>query len=279
MMPDNSHDLLLAEAVRLGIPSEQAQVFLAADLSCVRSPWDIPGMDVLVARLDAIANDNKRVLLFGDFDTDGATATAVLFAALTRRMPSARRYTPWFREGYGLQAAQVERFAAEGIQVIITIDNGITAHAAVERAQELGLETLIIDHHLLRPDIGAPRTIYIDPPDNVLSASQVGYLAAQALRQTWWGEASHDDGGLAIAAVGAQMDWMPLDVAENRGWIAHAQQVINSPACQGGLALRHRPADANRAWTRPYPSAAVHRFSLWRPDSRRAREASRRPPT
>ena len=240
MMTDKSHGWLLAEVIRLGIPSERAQAFLAADLACVRSPWDIPGMDVLVARLDAMANDNKRVLLFGDFDADGATATAVLFATLARRMPSVRRYIPWFHEGYGLQVAQVERFAAEGIQVIITIDNGITAHAAVERAQELGLETLIIDHHLLRSDIGAPRTIYIDPPDSLLSASQVGYLAAQALRQTWWGEASHDDWGLAIAAVGAQMDWMPLDVAENRGWIARAQQIINSHACPPGLAAIRR---------------------------------------
>ncbi len=128
------------------------------------------------------------------------------------------------------QVAQVERFAAKGIEVIVTIDNGITAHTAVERTVELGVETLIIDHHLPRSDIGAPHTTYLDPPDNVLSASQVGYLVAQALRETWWGEAGHDDGALALAAVGAQMDWMPLNVAENRGWIAHAQRIINAAA-------------------------------------------------
>ena len=197
-------------------------------------------MDALVAQMDAAARAGKRVLLFGDFDTDGTTATAILFATLARKLPSARRYNPWYSEGYGLQVKQVERFAAEGVQVIITIDNGITAHAAVERGLELGIETLIIDHHLPRSDIGAPPTTYIDPPDNVLSASEVGYLVAQALRQTWWGETGHDDWGLAIAAVGAQMDWMPLNVAENRAWVAHAQRVVNSPACPPGLAAVRR---------------------------------------
>ena len=264
VMPDNSY-LLLSEAIRLGIPSDRAHKFLAASLSNVRSPWDIPGMETLVARLDAAAKQDKRLLLLGDFDTDGTTATAVLFATLARRMPSARRYNPWFREGYGLQVAQVERFAAEGIEVIITIDNGITAHAAVERAVELGVETLIIDHHLPRSDIGAPHTTYLDPPDNVLSASQVGYLVAQALRETWWGEAGHDDEGLALAAVGAQMDWMPLNVAENRGWIAHAQRIVNSPRARRGL-----PRFGAR-WaksTHPANCSASVRRSTWESGSR-----------
>lgn len=234
------HSVLMSEAIRLGVPADRVKAFLAADLAAVRSPWAIPGMEALVARFDAAARQGKRLVLFGDFDTDGATATAVLYATLWRRMPSARRYNPWFREGYGLQVAQVERFAAEGVQVIATIDNGITAHQAVERARELGVEILIIDHHLPRSDIGAPHTTYIDPPDNVLSASQVGYLVAQALRETWWGEAGHDDGGLALAAIGAQMDWMPLDIAENRGWVARAQQIIHSPACPPGLAAIRR---------------------------------------
>ena len=233
-------DLLFSEVIRLGIPAERAQAFLSANLSAIRSPWDIPGMDKLVARVDAAASENKTLLLFGDFDTDGTTATAVLYATLARRMPTARRYNPRYHEGYGLQVAQVERFAAEGVHVIATIDNGITAHAAVERARQLGVETLIIDHHLPRADIGAPKTTYIDPPDNVLSASQVGYLVAQALRETWWGESGHEDWGLALAAVGAQMDWMPLDVAENRGWVAHAQQIINSDQCPTGLASIRR---------------------------------------
>src|SRR5512136_366500 len=155
-MSENS--LLLSEAARLGIPSDRVHEFLVASLSNVRSPWDIPGMEALVARLDAAAKQDKRLLLLGDFDTDGTTATAVLFATLARKLPSARRYNPWFREGYGLQAGQVERFAAEGVQVIVTIDNGITAHDAVERARQLGVEVLIVDHHLPRSDIGPPRT-------------------------------------------------------------------------------------------------------------------------
>lgn len=238
-----SPSLLLSEVIRLGIPPDHAEAFISADLSAVRSPWSIPGMDTLAARLDAAARQDKHVLLLGDYDTDGVTATAIVFATLARRMPSARRYNPWYREGYGLHVEQVEQFAAQGVQVIVTIDNGITAHDAVERGKQLGVETLIIDHHLPRPDIGPPLTTTIDPPDNVLSASQVGCLAAQALRETWWGETGHDDWGLALAAVGAQMDWMPLDIAENRGWVAHAGQTINSPACPAGLAAVRRALD------------------------------------
>lgn len=229
-------NLLASELARLGLPPDRAPAFLAANLSDVRSPWTIPGMRQVVERFDDAARQGRQVLLFGDFDTDGATATAVLFSTLARRMPLARRYNPLFSEGYGLQPEQVDRLAAEGVQLIATIDNGITAHPAVARARELGVETILIDHHLPRSDIGPPPTTFVDPPDHVLSASQVGYLVAQALRETWWGEGGHDDWGLALAAVGAEMDWMPLDIPENRGWVAHAQAVINGPGCPQGLA-------------------------------------------
>jgi single-stranded-DNA-specific exonuclease len=218
-----------------GFSPQRADALATAGPEQIRSPWDVPGMDALSARLAQALRRREPLLLFGDFDTDGVTGSAVLFHTLSRYSDRVHRYSPPYREGYGLHVDQVERFADQGDRLIVTVDTGITSHRGVERAQELGLEVLITDHHLPREDLGPPNTLLINPPDHLLSGAQLAYLAAQALRQHLGEGGDHDPGGLAVAGVGAQTDWVPADEPETRAWVAMAHRVINSPGCPRGL--------------------------------------------
>jgi single-stranded-DNA-specific exonuclease len=220
-----------------GIPPETAVALATAGPEQIRSPWDVPGMEALSERLAEALRSGEPILLFSDFDTDGVTGSAVLFHTLSRHSEQVRRYNPLYREGYGLHVEQVERFAGQGVRLIVTVDTGITSHRGVERAREMGLEVLITDHHLPREDLGPPEALAIDPPDHVLSGAQLAYLTAQALRQRLEGADGHDAWGLALAGVGAQVDWVPVDEPETRAWAARAQQVINSPECPRGLKI------------------------------------------
>ncbi|MGB9722437.1 MAG: DHH family phosphoesterase [Chloroflexia bacterium] len=218
-----------------GFSPDRAGALATANLECLRSPWSIPGMEALVERLVRALRRGEPLLLFGDFDTDGVTGSAVLFPLLAGHGRRVHRYNPSYREGYGLHVEQVERFARQGIAVILTVDSGISSHEAVERARQLGLEVLITDHHLLRPDLGPPPTLWVDPPDHLLSGAQLAYLLFLALRERLEGVAGHDSRGLALSALGAQMDWVPVDEPETRAWVARAQAIINSADCPGEL--------------------------------------------
>lgn len=227
----------------------KARSLSEAGLEHIRSPWHIPGMDTLADRLVRALQQEEPLLLFGDFDTDGVTGSAVLFHTLSRYSGQVHRYNPWYHEGYGLYPEQVERFAQAGIRAILTVDTGITSHQAVARASELGLEVLITDHHLPREGLGPPDALYIDPPDHLLSGAQLAYLTAQSLRERIEGAPGHDAWGLALAAVGAQMDWTPVDEPETRAWVAAAHRIINNAACPAGLrtlrALQEEPYTAS----------------------------------
>ncbi len=227
----------IAAALRrcYGFSPDKASALATAGLEQIRSPWSIPGMEALVERLVQSLRRQEPLLVFGDFDADGVTGSAILFQALSAHSEHVQRYNPFYREGYGLHISQVERFAEQGIRLIVTVDTGISSRQAVERARQLGLGVLITDHHLPPEDPGPPDTPWIDPPDHILSGAQLAYMVAWALRQRLGGAAEHDAWGLALSAVGAQMDWVPVDTPETRAWVAHGHSVINSPACPQGL--------------------------------------------
>lgn len=214
-----------------GFSPDKARALATAGPEQIRSPWSVPGMEALVERLVRALRKGEPLLLFGDFDTDGVTGCAILFPFLARRGRGIHRYNPTYREGYGLRVEQVERFARQGIAVVLTVDSGISSHEAVERARQLGMEVLITDHHLLREDLGPPPTLWVDPPDHLLSGAQLAYLLFLALRERMEGRAGHDPRGLALSALGAQMDWVPVDEPETRAWVAQAQAIIHSADC------------------------------------------------
>jgi single-stranded-DNA-specific exonuclease len=223
-----------------GFAKTKAYALAAAGPDQIRSPWDVPGMEPLVERIVRALDREEPLLVFGDFDTDGLTGTVLLFTLLARYSKKVHRYNPLYRENYGLHAAQVERFAHQGIRVIVTVDTGITSHEAVEKARQLGIEVLITDHHLPRKNAGPPATLYIDPPDHLLSGAHLAYLTAQAVRERRDGPVQHDPWGLALSAVGGQVDWVRVDTPETRSWVALGHQVINSSDCPRGFRVLKR---------------------------------------
>jgi single-stranded-DNA-specific exonuclease len=113
-------------------------------------PFSIPSMERATARvLDAIRN-RERITIFGDYDCDGVLGTHILRSLLTGLGAAPRIYLPHRDEGYGLSSSTVHRFSCSGTDLLITVDNGINARAAVRLAQRLGIDVVVIDHHRIQ---------------------------------------------------------------------------------------------------------------------------------
>lgn len=125
-----------------------ARTFLAPSLHDLHDPYLLYGMDSAVRRLLQALNQGERLAIYGDYDVDGVTATALFvmfFDELGLRVPY---YIPErASEGYGLNAASIQQLADEGVRLLITVDCGSTAIAEVDMAQRLGMEVIITDHH------------------------------------------------------------------------------------------------------------------------------------
>ena len=113
-------------------------------------PFAIPSMERATARvLDAIRN-RERITIFGDYDCDGVLGAHILRSVLTGLGAAPRIYLPHRDEGYGLSSPTVHRFSCAGTDLLITVDNGINARSAVQLAQRLGIDVVVIDHHRIQ---------------------------------------------------------------------------------------------------------------------------------
>jgi len=225
--------LLARLLVLRGVADPQAaQRFLSPDLTHLHDPFQMLGMDAAVRRICQAAERREKILIYGDYDVDGAVAVVILDAALKRIGVEARHHIPdRMREGYGMRTEVVERAHEDGCSVLISVDTGIRAFAVVERARELGLDCIITDHHLPASEDGVaesvPRALAVlNPkqpgcpyPDKNLCGAGVAFKLAQALL------ASHPDTAeraqrllpsfLKLVCIGTIADSVPL-VGENR---------------------------------------------------------------
>jgi len=102
-----------------------------------------------VERIKKAIKKKEKIIVYGDFDADGVCGTAILWEALHQLGAEAMPFIPRREEGYGLKMERIEEMAKEGVKLIITVDQGIVAYSQVERANKLGLEVIITDHHVL----------------------------------------------------------------------------------------------------------------------------------
>jgi single-stranded-DNA-specific exonuclease len=205
---------------------EDAQHFLHADLSDLHDPQRMLGMRTAVERLrQAIAN-GERILIYGDYDVDGTTAVVILRTAIEMAGGQAEFHVPHrIHDGYGMRTDVIERASRDNVRLIISVDTGIRESAVVDRARELGIDTIITDHHL--PEAGVPRALAVlNPnqpgclyPDKNLSGAGVAFKLSQALLAGlgWAPERLQRVFAslLKIAAIGTIADVVPL-VGENR---------------------------------------------------------------
>lgn len=147
-----------------GITSEKKAIFLSPQYDAAHDPFLLPDMQAAVDRLVAAHAAQERITIYGDYDIDGLTATTVLLDALARfGFTHIAAFIPnRFTEGYGLTVDAIERIAAQGAQLIITVDCGSLSHAEITRAKELGVDVIVTDHHNVAP-VQPPAIAVINP--------------------------------------------------------------------------------------------------------------------
>ncbi len=193
-----------------------------------------------VTRLHRALDQHEKILIYGDYDVDGTMAVVVLLTTLRILGATVEAYVPHrLTDGYGMRMPVVEEAAANGFRVVISVDTGIREHAVLERAQELGVDCIVTDHHL--PDghlppacaILNPRRTDCSYPEKSLAGVGVAFKLAQALlgdRMT----ARLLQSFLKVVAIGTIADVVPL-LGENRVIAHFGLEGLRQPA-QSGLA-------------------------------------------
>jgi single-stranded-DNA-specific exonuclease len=145
-------------------------------------PASIPSMKEAADRVYHAVREGKRIAIFGDYDCDGVCATQILRSVLRSFGVSARAYLPHRDEGYGLSSPAVHQFSQGGTDLLITVDNGINARAAILLAQRLGIDVLVIDHHRIQDQA---QTLAVWSPEFCGAGLAVMFSWALALRAGW----------------------------------------------------------------------------------------------
>ena len=151
--------------------AREASNFVTSPLSAVRTPFSLKDMDVAVERIYRAIIDNENILIFGDYDVDGITATAVLLDFLRGIAAKVSTYIPHrIKEGYSLQPHHISDYALPNrIQLIITADCGSSSHDAIITARNSGIDVIVTDHHLISEKSLRPWPFLIQ---NVMIASR-----------------------------------------------------------------------------------------------------------
>jgi len=228
--------------------------FFNPGLSSLTDPFDLPGMEEAVGRIRKAALAGERVLVHGDYDADGTTATAVMLGVLERIGVACDYFIPnRFDHGYGFHAEAIGLAESTGASLIITVDCGINSFDEVSDAASRGIDVIITDHHEPTP---AAEGGYITPPavavvnprlsgDNALplSGAGVALMIAIALMGVEGAEEFFD-----LVTVGTVADVVPL-IGDNRVIITRGLEMINSDTRPAFAALREVAAASSRDMT------------------------------
>jgi single-stranded-DNA-specific exonuclease len=224
----------------------EAGAFLRAEASFDADPYQLTDMDVAVTRLRRAIAQKELVAIYGDYDVDGVTATALLVEALRILGADVRPYIPnRFDEGYGLNPEALDTLKQQDVTLVVSVDCGIRSPDEVAYANSIGLDMIISDHHQPADgDLPAALAV-IDPkqegdpyPDKDLAGVGVAYKIAQALCENTTLPASKLclDNLLDLVALGTVADLAPL-VGENRMLVRKGLLKIRETSRQGLFSL------------------------------------------
>lgn len=237
-------DPLLARLLvnRQIVDPETAWQFLNPRLEDLHDPFLMKGMKECIRRLFQAIERKEKILVYGDYDVDGITATAVLKRALEMLGASVGHYIPKrLEEGYGLKSEVIEEAVREGYSLVVSVDSGIRAFEVGEKAHDLGVDLIVTDHHL--PSDKLPRAYAIlNPkqvdcpyPDKNLAAVGVVFKIVQALfKEAGRSHVVHHF--LKMVAIGTVADMVPL-TGENRIIVSHGLAALARPHNPGLQAL------------------------------------------
>lgn len=212
----------------------RAREFLDPKLAQLRDPGDLPGVPAAVERIARAIAARERIVVYGDYDVDGMTATSLLVQCLRLLGADAGYYVPHrLDEGYGLNHEALRTLAAQGAKLVITVDCGIASAAEAATARAIGLDLIITDHHEfgpVLPDAAAivhPRLPGSAYPFAGLSGAGVAFKLAWALCQQASGAKKVGEpmrnfllSAVGLAALGTVADMVPL-IDENRVLVQH----------------------------------------------------------
>jgi len=190
-------------------------------------------MHQAVARIYQALLSNENIAIYGDYDADGITATALLVQGLSALGGRAIPYIPHrLTEGYGLKKAALESLYQQGVSLVITVDCGITSLPEVKKARRMGLDIIITDHHTPLPEI-PPAMAIVNPklpnstyPFSELTGAGVAFKLLQALFQSL-GREEHLAKLMDLVALGTVADISPL-LGENRYLVKEGLKLINA---------------------------------------------------
>lgn len=185
-------------------------------------------MKKAVNRIKLAKKNKEDVIIYGDYDADGITATAILWEALNKYGVKVMPHIPdRFSEGYGIKAQTVTKMKADNpnLKLIITVDNGIVANKEIKEIQKLGIDVIVSDHH----------TVGKDKP-NALSTIHTTKICGSALAWIIAREFDAPSGLLELAAIGTIADQMPL-VGPNRSFAKYGLEDLNTTKRKGLIEL------------------------------------------
>ena len=240
----NVNPFLSQLLVQRGITSfDEAKSFFRPSLDQLHDPFLMRDMEKAVARLEKAMDNQEKILVYGDYDVDGATSVSLFYGFLKQYYAHLDYYIPdRYKEGYGVSAAGVNWAAENGFSLIVTLDCGIKSADKVLMAKNLGVDFIICDHH--RPDENLPQAAAVlDPkrsdcayPYKELTGCGVGFKLLQALCQTRNYDTENLLEWLDLLVVSIAADIVPI-TGENRVLANFGLQTINQQKRIGFKAL------------------------------------------
>jgi single-stranded-DNA-specific exonuclease len=227
-----------------GYPTEaEARAYLNAKPDFDTDPFQMTGMREAVERIQTAIQQNEPIAIYGDYDVDGVTSTALLVETLTLFNANVRGYIPnRFEEGYGLNNNALDELKASGVKLVITVDCGIRSPNEALYARALGLDLIISDHHHPAEGDLPPAFAVINPkqpgdkyPDKDLAGVGIAYKIAEALLSLQ-PSAFILDSLLDLVALGTVADLAPL-VGENRILVRKGLKQMKQTLRQGLFSL------------------------------------------
>ena len=206
-------------------------------------PFLLKDMDLAAARINRAVDEMEKIAVYGDYDADGITSTAMVYSYLETRGADVMYYIPQREgEGYGMNIGAVEYLAAQGVTLIVTVDNGISSVQEVERAAALNVDVVITDHH--RPQAVLPKAVAVvdayraddESPYKEFSGAGIAFKLLMALED---GTGDLEDLLAAygdLAAIGTIGDVVPL-TGENRTLVVHGLRSLSESDRPGICAL------------------------------------------
>lgn len=222
--------------------AEECKRFLHALPLEGNDPAKMKNMAAAADRLARAIRHGEQIVVYGDYDADGVTATALLLSTLRALGGNAEPYIPdRFEEGYGLNIGALQTLREGGAGVVVTVDCGIRSLKEAAEAKRLGLDLIITDHHTPGPELPDafallnPKQEGDEYPEKQLAGVGVAFKLAWAL-QLAMGDPSPDGAGLDLVALGTVADMVPLS-GENRWMVREGLARLRKPTRQGVLSL------------------------------------------